>query len=472
MRSIVNKHVAIVGLGASGTAAARAALSRGAKVTALDSAVTVRPETLRALTGVNVVTNVAMQKPGYVLPDADLYVVSPGVPPFDDLRRVAEQGILLSELEFAYQLRNDDAVMIAVGGTNGKSTVTTLLGLFCEQAYQRLFVGGNLGEPFSTACDRLLDAAVLEVSSFQLEHPAKFRPRASVLLNITEDHLDRYPDFQRYAEAKGNAFIYQESTDLAVVPYGDPICMLQVSRGNGRVITFGAHAKSDVQVLADAIVDHRDGTRYPRDAIAMQGEHNHSNAAAAIAVARDIGVSSSRIRDVLSGFRGLAHRTALVRTRGGVNYYDDSKGTNVGASIAALAGLAEAKAVLICGGKDKGGSYAPLAAVLRKKGRAVVMLGEAAPLIDASFAQEIPDLPRIKVSRMAEAVAVASTLAKPGDAVLLSPACASFDMFRDYKHRGDVFAEAVLALAEVTMVDATPGPPTSGPPTRGQGSAS
>jgi UDP-N-acetylmuramoylalanine--D-glutamate ligase len=458
MRLIANKHVAIVGLGASGTAAARAALARGAQVTALDSAVSVRPETLRALAGINVVTNVAMQTPGYVLPDADLYVVSPGVPPFDDLRRVAEQGLLLSELEFAYQLRSDGAVMVAVGGTNGKSTVTTLLGLFCEQAYPRLFVGGNLGEPFSTACDRTLDAAVLEVSSFQLEHPDKFRPRASVLLNITEDHLDRYPDFQRYAEAKGNAFIYQESTDVAVVPYGDPICMLQASRGNGRIVTFGTQAQSDVQLLSDAIVDHRDGNRYERRAIAMQGEHNHRNAAAAIAVARDMGVSVERIREVLSAFRGLAHRTALVRTRAGVNYYDDSKGTNVGASVAALEGLAESKAVLICGGKDKGGSYAPLAAVLAKKGRAVVMLGEAAPLIDASFSQEIPNVPRVKVASMAEAVAIASTLAKPGDAVLLSPACASFDMFRDYKHRGDVFAEAVLALAEATMVDATPGP--------------
>jgi UDP-N-acetylmuramoylalanine--D-glutamate ligase len=237
------------------------------------------------------------------------------------------------------------------------------------------------------------------------------------------------------------------------VPHGDALCMHQARRGGAQVLTFGsaaaaaaaAAAKADVEVQADAIVDHRTQTRFAREACALAGGHNAQNLAAAIAVAPRLGACAETIRRVFATFEGLPHRMRYLRTVLGVRYYDDSKGTNVGAAVTALTGLAEPRVVLIAGGKDKGGGYGALADALASKGRALILIGEAAPLIAEAA---VGRLPIERAENMQDAVHLAQTHARPGDAVLLSPACSSFDMYRDYKERGDVFAHAVSLLQE------------------------
>jgi UDP-N-acetylmuramoylalanine--D-glutamate ligase len=241
--------------------------------------------------------------------------------------------------------------------------------------------------------------------------------------------------------AKGNAFVRQTPDDVAVVPAGDPICERQARRGRGRVVTFGAGGTVDVK--DDAIVDARSGERFSTREMLLQGRHNAMNVAAAIAAAGDMGLAADAMRRVLASFGGLPHRMAFVEEIDSVRYYDDSKGTNVGASVTALRGLREPKAVLIAGGRDKLGSYAPLVEALREKGRGVVVIGEAAGAI-ARAAEGVVEVRH--GASMDDAVRHARSMAKPGDAVLLSPACSSFDMFRDYKHRGDEFVRAVRAM--------------------------
>jgi UDP-N-acetylmuramoylalanine--D-glutamate ligase len=276
-----------------------------------------------------------------------------------------------------------------------------------------------------------------------MERVDRFAPRVAVLLNITPDHLDRYPSFDAYADAKGNMFLRQTAADTAVVPAGDAACARQAARGGGRPVTFGPGG--DVDVRDDAVVDTRTGDVYARDAFALSGGHNALNVAAAVACVRALGVPADTIRRVLGEFPGLPHRTAFVGEIAGVRFYDDSKGTNVGAAVTALVGLREPKAVLIAGGRDKGGSYGPLVDALVSKGRAVVVIGEAADAIAAAVGDRIPVR---KATSMDDAVRLGAGLASAGDAVLLSPACSSFDMFRDYKHRGDEFVRAVQTLAK------------------------
>ena len=268
---------------------------------------------------------------------------------------------------------------------------------------------------------------VLEVSSFQLERVFEFRPDVAVLLNVTDDHLDRYATFDEYARAKGNCFARQTDSDFAVVPFGDAVCAKQARRGHARILTFGAGG----DVLVDAT------------ALRLRGAHNVLNASAAVAAVRRFGVSDDVIARVLSTFEGLPHRMAEVAEIDGVRYYDDSKGTNVGASATAVLGVAEDKVVLIAGGRDKLGSYGPLVDAMKRKGRAAVVIGEAAARIDDALA---PVVPVTHAASMQAAVEKSRALAHRGDAVLLSPACSSYDMFRDYKHRGDEFVRAVRAM--------------------------
>jgi UDP-N-acetylmuramoylalanine--D-glutamate ligase len=375
--------------------------------------------------------------------DADLVVVSPGVPPLPQVEAAMAHGVpVVGEIELATELLSHPAPVVAIGGTNGKSTTTSLVGELLASHGRRTFVGGNLGEPLADHADELFDVIVLEVSSFQLEHVHAFHPFVSALLNVTDDHLDRYAGLEEYASAKGNAFTRQTEHDWAVIPVGDALCERQARRGCARRITFGAGG--DVDVASDAITDTERGVVYPRRDIALAGEHNAMNIAAAIASVRAFGLEPSVVAKVLRDFAGLPHRTAFVAEIEGVRFYDDSKGTNVGASVAALEGMSEARVVLIAGGRDKGGSYAPLVDSLARKGRAVVVIGEAADAI----ARAVGDvLPVRHAATMDEAVRLSASLARVGDAVLLSPACSSYDMFRDYKHRGHEFARAVRALS-------------------------
>jgi UDP-N-acetylmuramoylalanine--D-glutamate ligase len=439
---LAGKRVVVVGLGASGVAAVRLCLRLGARVVANDGKPlgSLSPD-VRALEAEGA-TLVAGGHAAAGLTEADVIVVSPGVPPLPEIEAAVRGGVpIWGEVELAVRSLTHPAPVVAVGGTNGKSTTTSLVGALLEAAGRRTFVGGNLGEPLAAHAGERFDVVVLEVSSFQMERVDHFRPHVAALLNITDDHLDRYPSFDDYARAKGNAFTNQTGGDWAIARAGDPICAREARRGQGRLVTFGPGGALDV--TDDAVIDRRSGERFARADMALTGGHNALNVAAAIACAAPLGVDAPTVRRVLREFRGLPHRTTLVAEIDRVRFYDDSKGTNVGAAVTALEGLLEPAAVLIAGGRDKGGSYAPLAGALARKGRAAVLLGESADAIARAIGQAVPVR---RAVTMEEAVRVAASLASPGDAVLLSPACSSFDMFRDYKHRGDEFVRAVRSL--------------------------
>ncbi len=444
--NLSGKRVVVVGLGASGVAAARLCLRRGARVTGTDAKTLEQlDEDARGLAALG--ATLALGGHGAAgLRQADLVVVSPGVPQLRELEEAERAGVpVLGEVALAVGCLAHPVPLVFVGGTNGKSTTTSLVGAMLERQGRATFTGGNLGEPLANHVDERFDAIVLEVSSFQLERPPIPRPRVAVLLNVTDDHLDRYASFDAYAGAKGNAFVLQTDSDAAVIPVGDAVCEREARRGSGRIVTFGPGGTVDVR--DDVIVDTRTGSRFPRKDILLEGGHNAVNAAASVAAAGELAVGPDAIREVLAMFRGLPHRMARVGEVSGVRFYDDSKGTNVGAAVTALLGLGEPRAVLIAGGRDKGGSYAPLVSALRKKGRAAVLLGEAAPALEAAIGDAVPTH---RATSMRDAVRTSASLARPGDAVLLSPACSSYDMFRDYKQRGDAFVDEVRALERGT----------------------
>jgi UDP-N-acetylmuramoylalanine--D-glutamate ligase len=433
------KTVVVVGLGRSGISAARLCAERGANVVATDrAALDQLSHELRSL-------RAELKLGGHDGVDfagADLVVISPGVPTFPELQAAEANGVpVIGELELA--LRFVSAPVVVVGGTNGKSTTTTLLGHLFEAAERRVFVGGNLGIPASDAVGTDLELMVLEVSSFQLERAPTLRPRAALLLNISEDHLDRYESFQAYADTKGLAFVNQTDSDFAFCPHNDAACLAQVRRGKANLITFGAGG--DYEHGSREVRERLSGEVFSLEGVDLHGAHNMANAAAAIAVARTFGVSSQEVSEGLARFCALPHRMALTAIVRGVHFYNDSKGTNVGAAVTALTGLSEEKVVLIAGGRDKHGDYRPLAEALLAKGRALVVLGEAKERIAEAVGSS---LPVERVSSMHEAVERAFGLAHTGDAVLLSPACSSLDMYKNYVERGEHFAAAVKWLRE------------------------
>lgn len=439
---LTNKRVVVVGLGASGVAAARLCLRKGATVIANDGKpLDAWSEPARDLGALGA----ALVAGGHAeahMDLADLIVVSPGVPPLVEIAGAEARGVpIWGEVELAVQSMPHPVPIVAIGGTNGKSTTTSLVGAFLAAEGWRAFLGGNLGEPLCDHVDEPFEIVVLEVSSFQMERVHRFRPHVAALLNVTEDHLERYAGFDDYARTKGNAFARQGACDWAVVPAGDPVCLREAQRGDAAIVSFGAGGQIDVTL--DAVVDRATGERFDRSEIALTGGHNALNVAAALACVRPFGMQANVVRRILREFRGLPHRTALVAELGGVTFYDDSKGTNVGAAVTALEGLLESRAVLIAGGRDKGGSYAPLARALARKGRATVVFGEAAEAIARAVGDELPVRRAVSLE---DAVRLSAELAQPGDAVLLSPACSSYDMFRDYKQRGDAFVRAVRAL--------------------------
>ena len=444
---VSGKNAMVVGLGKSGLAVVRFLVSRGAHVRVNDrrhlSELGEAGDEVRAL-GAELVTG---GHPRTAFEGLDFVVVSPGVPSLDVLDEAEARGVpVISEVELAS--RFIEAPIVAITGTNGKSTVTTLIGAMCRTLGRPTFVGGNLGDPMIEAVGT--EAAgegglvVVELSSFQLERVAEMRAHVAVLLNVSPDHLDRYPSFEAYAVAKARIFERQTESDFAILADGAPE-LRPLLRGHGRLATFGA-PEGSVSLQDDAIVDSESGLRVPAAELQLRGSHNLSNACAASLAARLVGVEADAIGAVLREFGGLPHRMQYVATVDDVEYIDDSKATNVGAAVAALAGLegGGGKIVLMAGGVDKGGSYEPLRARMDGEGRAVVVIGEAAPLLEEAFSGSSLSVER--AGSMRDAVDKAASLAVPGDTVLLAPACSSFDMFRSYAQRGDVFQEAVQSL--------------------------
>jgi UDP-N-acetylmuramoylalanine--D-glutamate ligase len=379
-----------------------------------------------------------------LLQSARRLLLSPGIAPQQPAIAAAiKAGVeVLGDIElFA---RHADAPVVAITGSNGKSTVTMLVGEMAKADGKVVRVGGNIGTPaLALLEEQAPDLYVLELSSFQLEVTSSLNAAAAVVLNISEDHLDRHGSVEHYAAIKQTIY----HGDGAVILNRDDAQVMAMAQANRHIRSFGldaARSDSDFGLLL------LDGTRYlckgnerllAVDEMKMPGRHNWSNALAALALGESVGLNMAAMLQVLRNFTGLSHRCQWVAEQGGINFYDDSKGTNVGATLAALEGMPGEKVVLIAGGQAKGQNFSPLRPAVAGRARAVVLIGEDATLIEASLRGAAP---LVLAGDMADAVSRSRELAHAGDTVLLSPACASFDMFRDYVERGEAFVAAVL----------------------------
>ena len=389
----------------------------------------------------------------------DLIGISPGVPLSEpSVRRAVVAGIeVLGDIElFAKAVAGRRARIIAVTGTNGKSTVTALAGAMAKAAGADCEVAGNIGPAVLDALMRREELGraaglwVLELSSFQLETTHSLAADAAAVLNITEDHLDRYRGLDDYARAKARVF---SGDGIQVLNRGDPRSLSMALPGR-KTITFGLDVPRRAE---DWGLIERGGEPWLAQGanlllavreMKLVGLHNAANALAALALCRALGLPLEPLLAALREFKGLPHRVERVGEAAGVRWYDDSKGTNVGSTVAALAGLArrDSKIVLIAGGDGKGQDFSPLKDAVARSVRALVLIGRDAPLIEAAVAGA--RIPVRRAASMEEAVSFAAQAARSGDAVLLSPACASFDMFRDYRHRGEAFREAVEGIID------------------------
>jgi UDP-N-acetylmuramoylalanine--D-glutamate ligase len=451
-----NKSVLVLGLGDTGLSCLRWLAPRGARLRAADTREA--PPALGAVRAGFPGVDVRLGRfDEALLAGVDTVAASPGVALREPvLRAAAARGIeIVGDVEiFARAVRDvaPGARVLGITGTNGKSTVTALAGAMGRAAHFRTLVAGNIGLPVLDALARYRertqgvpaesDLFVLELSSYQLETTSSLALDAAAMLNLSQDHLDRYDGLEDYARAKERIFRHAATR---VVNRDDAW-----SRGMGgdRPLSFGlGEPQGDDEWGLDrdrTMLRRGNEDLLPTGDVAMPGLHNAANALAAHALASSIGAPKPALARALREFKGLPHRVELVAEAAGVRFFDDSKGTNVGAAVAALEGFRE-PVVLIAGGEGKGQDFAPLAPAVKGRARAVVLIGRDAPTLAAALGAT--GIPVERAASMEEAVAVAFARAKAGDAVLLSPACASFDMFRNYGHRGDVFAEAARRVA-------------------------
>ena len=446
---IADQHIVVAGLGQTGRALVRFLLRRGARVTVTDSAPAEElSDALAELAelGEAPVETVLGGHDAAVFASADMIVLSPGVAhTLPSIRQAAEQGIpVIGEIELAFRFMKTP--IVAITGTNGKSTATLLAGQMLKDSGFRVFVGGNLGTPLIAYADAddTADFAVAELSSFQLDTIDQFRPQVAVLLNITADHLDRYADFEAYIRSKGRIFENQTSKDVAVVNLADPATEKLAPGIRAHMLPFNA-GPSDTAgaAVGEEHVEFRMPGQPPHildcRRIPLIGAHNRENIAAAGLAALAAGASFASIRQTAGAFHGLPHRMTPVATIDGVHYIDDSKATNVDAVVRALASFST-PVILIMGGREKGGSYSALKALFPGRVKHLVVMGEAARAIEAALGDAAPIS---HATSMAEAVRIAKHHASSGDTVLLSPACASFDMYESYAQRGDDFVQQV-----------------------------
>ena len=447
-----NKHIVVVGLARSGLAVARFLTKHGAKVTVTDQA---------GAGGLGAIVDQAREMPlslelgGHrteTFKSADMIVVSPGVPlTIDPLVQARSAGIpILGEIELA--ARYIQTPILAVSGTNGKTTTTELLGGMLAASGKKIFVGGNIGNPLIEIAERDadLDAVIAEISSFQLDTTERFQPHVAVLLNISPDHLDRYDGVAGYAASKGQLFKNQTSADFAVCHGSDPLVQQQIQQAHSRIINFYPRLPVNGMTGPGAVIfpDHielsitgKEQRRIDLSKTRLKGAHNRENIAAASLAALCAGGDIACIQKALDDFQPLAHRMELVRTLNGVSFYNDSKATNVDAVVRALEGFEE-PVVLIMGGRNKGYDFATMIEPVTRSVKKLIVLGESTQQIMAAL-QHAPRKGAVIAKDMAEAVTLAYSAAQAGDAVLLSPACASFDMFANYAQRGETFRRLV-----------------------------
>ena len=462
---VEGKKALVLGLGESGLSMAQWLSRHGARVRVADSREA--PPGMDALR--KVIPNVDLRTGAFdegLLEQIDFVAISPGLSLKEPVVRTGlQRGIeVVGDVElFARALPEEGApIVIAITGTNGKSTVTALTGAMCAVAGKDTVVAGNISPAGLTALmqcedeERQPEVWVLELSSFQLETTHSLRPSAAAMLNLSEDHLDRHADMAEYAEAKARIFY---GGGAQVLNRDDPYsCGMQMP--GRRAFSFGlgpALSSEDyglISVKGEYWLAQGMTPLLPVSEMKLEGLHNAANALAALALARAVGLSVMPCLDALKHFGGLPHRVERAGEIDGVVYYDDSKGTNVGSTVAALAGFARQfgdsgrGGVLIAGGEGKEQNFNPLGDVVRAAARAVVLIGRDASLIEAALSKT--GVPIYHAADMPEAVRIAQLRSKQGDAVLLSTACASFDMFRNYKHRGEVFVAAVKALDHAT----------------------
>ena len=447
---IEGKNVLVLGLGDTGLSMVRWLARHGARVRAADSRAT-PPHAALIREQWPEVEIVAGTIDTLSFDGLDLIAISPGVPKSS----VTQRGVpVVGDVElFAQALAPRQSKVIAITGSNGKTTVTALCGAMCKAAGLNTVVAGNIGLPVLDALSEIENGAsmpevfVLELSSFQLETTSTLDADAATVLNVTQDHLDRYRDMNDYANAKARIFFGKGGQVLN----REDVYSCAMSVAGRQIETFGLGPPANdaewglIEVEGQAWLARGQERLLPAADIPLAGRHNAANALAALALCRAMGLPMAPLLTALRNFTGLPHRVEKVAEVGGVTFYDDSKGTNVGATVAALTGMAE-PVVLIAGGDGKGQDFTPLKTACAAHARAVVLIGRDAPRIETAVAG--CGVPLIKARDMAEAVVLAFNAAQRGDVVLLSPACASFDMFRNYEHRAQVFVAAVQKLKQ------------------------
>ncbi|HWR50407.1 MAG TPA: UDP-N-acetylmuramoyl-L-alanine--D-glutamate ligase [Bryobacteraceae bacterium] len=437
------RSVAVMGMAQSGVAVAEFLARRGDHVRAIDS------KPIEELQGVGerlaAIGATFCQQSPEALDGVDLVVISPGVPAdIPELAAARRRGIpVIGEVELAAEHLKGPS--IGITGSNGKTTTTALTGHILRESGVPVQVGGNIGKAVTAMIASSLPDQwnVLELSSFQLETIDKFRVRVGVCVNVTPDHLDRHHTFEGYAGAKGRLFETQQPSDFAVLNADDETCNEYASRTHARVVWFSTKKPADMWADARRVYSGSEPFLEIRD-IPLRGRHNVENVCAAAAAARLAGVPLEKIAAAVRSFPGVEHRIEFVRTVRGVAWYNDSKATNVDAALKAVEAF-DGPLWIILGGKDKGAPYAPLAPLLQAKGKAALLIGAAAEKIERELAGAVP---LERCGTIEAAVRKAAEGAAAGDTVLLAPACASFDQFQSYEHRGRVFKELVRAIQE------------------------
>ncbi|HZS25619.1 MAG TPA: UDP-N-acetylmuramoyl-L-alanine--D-glutamate ligase [Candidatus Angelobacter sp.] len=446
-----NKRVLVVGLGRSGAASAIFLQEHGAKVIVSDSKSEAQLQSdVPALLdrGISIETGRHGER---TFRDQDLIVVSPGVPSDQpQLQHARTMGIpVIGEVELAFRFLQGK--VLAITGSNGKTTTTSLVGEILAKSGKKTLVGGNIGTPvISLAGKSTPDSlVVLEISSFQLESIEQFRPWIAAILNITPDHLDRHHTFEAYVNAKARIFENQQAGDFAVLNADDPTCVGLKDRVKAQLLWFSRkqRVESGAFLSGDQIIFRQNGKEQAvlgRSDIQLKGEHNLENVLAAVCMAMVAGCTPQQVRQAVSEFHAVEHRLELVATINGVTFYNDSKATNVDATVKALESF-PGNIHIILGGKDKGSDYTVLNPLLRERVKRVYLIGAASDKI----ASQVQNTAVVRSGILERAVRQAFDAAVPGDVVLLAPACASFDQFENYEHRGRVFKEFVRSLTPV-----------------------